>query len=198
MSDNYVIYHLHSDLSNGVTNIDSVTKYNEYIDQAASLGMKAMAFSEHGSVMEWTLKKEKIEAKGMKYIHAEEFYITETLCEKVRDNYHCVLISRNYDGVRELNKLSSIAFNREDGHFYYAPRITFEELINTSDNIIICTACLASILASDNASLKECFISFLANNKHRCFLEIQHHDVIEQKNYNKALWKLSRSERAHV
>ena len=191
MSDNYVIYHLHSDLSNGVTNIDSVTKYNEYIDQAASLGMKAMAFSEHGSVMEWTLKKEKIEAKGMKYIHAEEFYITETLCEKVRDNYHCVLISRNYDGVRELNKLSSIAFNREDGHFYYAPRITFEELINTSDNIIICTACLASILASDNASLKECFISFLANNKHRCFLEIQHHDVIEQKNYNKALWKLS-------
>lgn len=191
MSDNYVIYHLHSDLSNGVTNIDSVTKYNEYIDQAASLGMKAMAFSEHGSVMEWTLKKEKIEAKGMKYIHAEEFYITETLCEKVRDNYHCVLISRNYDGVRELNKLSSIAFNREDGHFYYAPRITFEELINTSDNIIICTACLASILASDNASLKERFISFLANNKHRCFLEIQHHDVIEQKNYNKTLWKLS-------
>ena len=35
MSDkNYVVYHLHSDLSNGVTNIDSVTKYFEYIDYA--------------------------------------------------------------------------------------------------------------------------------------------------------------------
>ena len=31
MADNYVVYHLHSDLSNGVTNIDSVTKYGQYI-----------------------------------------------------------------------------------------------------------------------------------------------------------------------
>lgn len=191
MNDNYVVYHLHSDLSNGVTNIDSITKYTEYIDYAASLGMKALGFSEHGSVMEWTFKKEKIEAKGMKYIHAEEFYITETLDEKVRDNYHCVLISRTHDAVRELNRLSSIAFNREDGHFYYVPRITFEELINTSDDIIICTACLASILASDNDSLKDRFISFLIENKHRCFLEIQHHNVQQQKDYNYALWKLS-------
>lgn len=28
---NYTILHLYSDLSNGVTNIDSVTKYNQYI-----------------------------------------------------------------------------------------------------------------------------------------------------------------------
>lgn len=193
MEDNYVVYHLHSDLSNGVTNIDSITKYNEYIDYAASLGMKAMAFSEHGSVMEWTFKKEKIESKGMKYIHAEEFYITESLDEKIRDNYHCVLIARNYEGVRELNRLSSIAFNRNDNHFYYVPRITYEELINTSDNIIICTACLASILASNNALLKERFIVFLTQNKHRCFLEIQHHNVDKQKNYNKALWHLSQT-----
>lgn len=30
---NYTILHLHSDLSNGVTNIDSVTKYNQYGDK---------------------------------------------------------------------------------------------------------------------------------------------------------------------
>ena len=69
--NNYVVYHLHSDLSNGVTNIDSITKYNEYVDYAASLGIKLMGLSERGSVMGWTFKKEKIEAKGMKYIHAE-------------------------------------------------------------------------------------------------------------------------------
>lgn len=40
----YTVYHLHSDLSNGVTNIDSVTKYKEYIARAQELGMKAMAF----------------------------------------------------------------------------------------------------------------------------------------------------------
>lgn len=191
MDNNYVVYHLHTMLSNGVTNIDSITSYQEYVEYASSLGMKAMAFSEHGSVFEWLKKKEAVEKADMKYIHAEEFYITESLNEKIRDNYHCVLIARNYDGVKELNKLSSIAFNREDNHFYYAPRISFEELINTSDNIIICTACLASILASDNAPLKERFISFLAANKNRCFLEIQHHNVQSQKDYNLALWKLS-------
>ena len=193
MDNNYVVYHLHTMLSNGVTNIDSITDYHDYAEYAASLGMKAMAYSEHGSVFGWLKKKETVEKLGMKYIHAEEFYVTETITEKIRDNYHCVLIARNYEGVKELNKLSSIAFNREDNHFYYAPRITFDELINTSDNIIICTACLASILASDNQSLKERFIVFLTNNKHRCFLEIQHHDVEEQKKYNKALYALHQS-----
>ena len=65
---NYVVYHLHSDLSNGVTNVDSVTKFKEYIEKAKEFGMKAMAFSEHGSVFEWYHKKEAIEAAGMKCV----------------------------------------------------------------------------------------------------------------------------------
>lgn len=69
MSNQYTLYHLHSDLSNGVTNIDSVTKYGEYIERAKECGMKAMAFTEHGSVFEWWHKKSAIEAAGMKYIH---------------------------------------------------------------------------------------------------------------------------------
>ena len=230
--NNYTVIHAHSDLSNGVTNVDSITKFEEYIDYAASLGMKAFAFSEHGSVFSWTKKKAYIEKKGMKYIHAQEFYateelfqepkteeyerdlleLTESLCGsnpieaqkiigefidtnkiKIRDNYHVLLIAKNYDGVLELNKLSSRAFNREDGHFYYMPRITFEELINTSDNIIITTACLGGILHSENEELKDRFIDFLTENKHRCYLEIQHHNDVkmEQKEYNQYLYSLS-------
>ena len=67
---NYTLYHLHSDLSNAVTNIDSVTKYGEYIKRASECGMTALAFAEHGSVMEWWHKKCDIETAGMKYIHA--------------------------------------------------------------------------------------------------------------------------------
>ena len=68
--------------SNGVTNIDSITTYQQYIDQAKEWGMKAMAFSEHGSVFGWLKKKEAIEKAGMKYIHAIEAYVTESLEEK--------------------------------------------------------------------------------------------------------------------
>ena len=51
MTNNYVIYHLHSDISSAVTNIDSINKTEHYVDYAKTLGMTAMAFSEHGSVM---------------------------------------------------------------------------------------------------------------------------------------------------
>lgn len=195
---NYVVYHLHSDLSNGVTNIDSVTKYNQYIERAQSLGMSAMAFSEHGSVFQWLKKKEGIEKAGMKYIHASEFYVTESLNEKMRDNYHCVLIAKNYDGFLELNRLSSKAFNRAEvkiyddkERFYYVPRITYQELVNTSDNIIITTACLANILNKGDGGLQTSFVKFLSKNKHRCFLEIQHHNVKAQAEYNKKLYDIS-------
>ena len=192
VSKNYTVLHLHSDMSNGVTNIDSVTKYIEYIKRAEELGMKAMAFSEHGSVFAWDLKKEDMEKHGLKYIHAEEFYVTASVEEKIRDNWHCVLIARNLDGVHELNGLASKSFNRNDNHYYYAPRITFDDLLHTSDNIIISTACLGGILNRASDDIQERFIKFLYENKHRCFLEVQHHNVSDQIIYNKKLYELSK------
>lgn len=178
-------------MSNGVTNIDSVTKYYEYVEKAKSVGMTTLAFSEHGSFFEWVHKKEAIEKAGMKYVHASEFYLTETLATNVRDNYHCVLIAKNYDGVKELNKLSSVSFNKKDGHFYYVPRISFDELFATSDNVIVTTACLGGVLFSGTSDTKEKYLQFLIQNRHRCYLEIQHHNCDEQRNYNKYLANLS-------
>lgn len=63
-SENYTVYHLHSDLSNGVTNIDSVTKFGEYINRAKECGMKAMAFSEHGSVLSGGIKRVQLKQQG--------------------------------------------------------------------------------------------------------------------------------------
>ncbi len=188
----YCIYHLHSDMSNGVTNIDSVTKFQRYIDRAKEIGMKAMAFSEHGSVFAWDLKKEAIEKAGMKYIHAEEFYITQTLEEKVRDNWHCVLIGKNWDGVRELNYLASKSFNRKDNHFFYVPRITIDDLLSTSDNIIITSACLGGPLNHAPENIVKQLLEFMSKNKQRCFLEIQHHNVSDQKVYNLQLVQWSK------
>lgn len=250
---NYTIYHLHSSLSNGVTNIDSITEFHDYVDAAKESGMTAMAFSEHGNIFAWLKKKEAIEAAGMKYIHAIEAYLTEDISETVvsqsadvilldgkvhknmpiyksyeredgaligecsrdgnaaltgfilpetlvtksepqkqKDNYHCVLIARNYDGVKEINKLTSKSFNRSDGHYYYVPRITFDELFSTSDNVIVTTACLGGVLNKGVPSAKEKFLNFLRKNSGRCFLEIQHHNCEDQIAYNQTLLNLSR------
>ena len=192
-SKNYTILHLHSMLSNAVTNIDSVTAYSEYIQKAHDLGMSAMAFSEHGSVMGWVKKKLQMEELGMKYIHAEEFYLTQSLEEKIRDNYHCLLIAKNYDGVMELNKLSTKSFNREDGSYYYAPRITIDDVKNTSDNIIVSTACLGGVLNKAPEDVKRDFFEWIVKNKHRCYLELQPHLDDDQIRYNQSLWALSKS-----
>ena len=189
---NYTILHLHSMLSNGVTNIDSVTPYDQYIDQAHEWGMTAMAFSEHGSVFQWVKKKLHMEELGMRYIHAEEFYLTSTLDKKIRDNYHCLLIAKNYDGVLELNKLSSKSFNRDDNSFYYVPRITIEDVKHTSDNIIVSTACLGGVLNKAPEPIRQDFFEWLCQHPDRCFLEIQPHISAEQKRYNQALWALSK------
>jgi len=190
--EKFVDYHTHTHLSNPFTILDSIDKFTTYVDMAKKNNMTSIAFSEHGNVLYWVKKKEYVEKMGMKYIHSIEMYVTESLQEKKRDNHHVILIAKNWNGVREINELSSKSFNREDGHFYYNPRITFEELINTSDNIIICTACLGGILHSGNNNLKNRFIKFLSNNNHRCFLEIQHHSIAEQKVYNKYLYELSK------
>ena len=192
MNKNYTILHLHSMLSNGVTNIDSVTRYDQYINRAAELGMKAIAFSEHGSIFQWVKKKLHTEEMGMKYIHAQEFYLTQTLDEKIRDNYHCLLIAKNYDGVLELNKLSSKAFNRDDNSFYYVPRITIEDVKNTSDNVIVSTACLGGVLNKAPDDVRWDFYHWLCEHKDRCFLEIQPHLDPAQKSYNNTLWALSK------
>lgn len=190
--ENYTILHLHTDLSTATTNIDSVTKSEDYIKRASELGMKAIAFTEHGNILNWAKKKETCEKYGLKYIHGIEAYLTKTLDEKIRDNYHCCLYAKNYDGVKELNKLISKSFNRKDNHFYYTPRITLDELEQTSDNIIITSACLGGIFGKADKYIQDRYLKFFIKNKNRCYLEIQHHLDEKQVKLNQKLFKLAK------
>jgi len=189
---NYVPYHVHTMLSNCTTNIDSVSRYYQYTARAAELGIKAFGFSEHGNIDEWLHKKESVEQAGMKYLHGVEAYVTMHPEEKVRDNYHVILYARNYDGFLELNRLVSGSFERkETTHFYYVPRIFMDDLEGTSDNILVTSACLGGPLNGKSED-EERFLRFMRANRSRCWLEIQHHLVAEQAQYNQKLWDYSK------
>lgn len=184
MSKNYTVYHLHSTASNlSGAGMDSVTNYKDYIKKAKEYGMTSLCFSEHGNFFLYKKKKDAIEQNGMKYIHGIEAYVTESIEQQVRDNYHIILIAKNYDGFRELNKLQSRAFER-NGHYYYAPRILLDDILNTSNNIIVTSSCIGGLLGKGNDEIKEKFLKFMSEHKDRCFLEIQHHNVEKQKEYN--------------
>lgn len=137
---NYVAYHVHTEDSL----LDSCTNYKLYCDRAAELGQKAICFTEHGNIYNNIEKKMYANSKGLKYLHGVEVYLTYSLDEKVRDNYHTILIAKNFEGVKEINTLVDMS-TRED-HVYYKPRITFKEFFNISDNVIKISACLASPL----------------------------------------------------
>ena len=141
---NYTVLHLHDELSL----LDSTTKFEEYVDKAVELGMKSIARTNHGNVYKWIEKLMYCKKKGIKYIHGCEVYLTETLDEKIRDNYHTILIAKNESGRKELHTLLDMS-TKED-HMYYKNRITFDEFLNISDNIIKISACLASPLSKLN------------------------------------------------
>lgn len=107
--------------------------------------------------------------------------ILEENKKKVRDNYHTILIARNYEGVKEINSL--LDKSTQDDHFYYKNRISFDEFKNISDNVIKISACLASPL---NKLRDETLIPYYD------YLEIQPHvNSEEQKEYNQWLYQMA-------
>lgn len=185
MSFNYTTYHLHSDYSL----LDSCTNFKEYIDAAVQNGQKAIAFTEHGKPMGWVSKKLYCDQVGIQFIHGVEIYLTESLLnqdgEKVRDNYHTVLLAKNWDGVLELNDL--VSRSCQEDHFYYVNRISFDEFLSLSDNILSTSACLASPLNK----LPSDHPRYLELAEKYDYLEIQPHAHPDQVAYNRRLLALS-------
>jgi len=166
--------------------LDSCTKYQDYVELSVQNGAKALSISEHGKPLNWTEKWDACKKAGLRYIHSVEIYLTESLDEKVRDNYHTVLMARNLDGIRELNALVSKSCDEE--HFYYTNRISFDEFLNMSNNIISTSACLASPLNK----LPDSHPRYMELAQKYDFLEVQAHNHPEQIEFNKRLLALSK------
>lgn len=167
--------------------LDSCSSFKLYVDRAVELGQKAIAFTEHGKPIQWVAKKMYCEEKGLKYIHGVECYLTKTLSEKVRDNYHTILLARDYAGVLEINQ--AISISTDDDHKYYMNRISFDEFMKFSNHVIKISACLASPL--NKLDLNDPWYEKLV--RHYDFLEIQPHNHPDQIAFNQRLaWLASK------
>mgnify|MGYP002552676571 CR=1 FL=1 len=183
MMPNYTPYHVHTELSL----LDSCTNFKLYIDKAVEYGMKAICITEHGNTYKHIEKKMYCDKKGIKFLFGVECYLTETLAEKVRDNYHTILIARNSRGRAEIMNLIDIS--TQQSHMHYKNRISFDEFLNISDNVIKISACLASPLnklSDDNPYLERLL-------KHYDYYEIQYHNDKnkEQSQFNQKLYQYS-------
>lgn len=206
----WISLHQHTDISNG-NYFEVVTQFKDYVAYAKKHELHAVTSTEHGNVVRWIYRKELAEQAGLKYIHGMEAYVTMSL--EGKEAYHTILLARNYDGVKEINKLSSMSFNRTDGHFYRKPRILFNELKDTfkNGNIYITTACLAGFIyqnkpqkddteeiRNNKKNVVQQWLDMAKLHKDMFYFEIQPHDNKEQAELNTLAIKYAKLIGCHV
>lgn len=174
---NYYNYHKHDHKGN-IKSLDVIVKLEDYCKRAIELGHNAIFTTNHGvqgDVFEATTLAKQY---GLKLIVGAECYYVKDRHEKDKSNNHIIIIALNDGGVRQLNKILSIA--NEDG-YYYKPRIDYELLMGLNPkDVVITTACVAGILPQRDLVLE-------LNDKFKghFFLEVQDHDADVQRSFNK-------------
>ena len=194
MDKKFVHLHLHTPYSL----LDGFSKINEVIEKAKNLGMDSVAITDHGVMFGVVDFYKTAKKNGIKPIIGCELYTSarthkdkETVDKK---SGHIILLAKSNEGYKNLIKLVSIGF--VDG-FYYKPRVDYELLEKYSEGIICLSACLAGdvqqqILAGNYEKAKE--IALRLENiygKGNFYLEMQDHNIAEQKRVNIYLRKLS-------
>ena len=146
---NYVGLHVHTHYSL----MDGVGTPEEYLDRAASLGMKALAITDHGTLSGHREFYRIAKEKGIKPILGIEGYMCADRFDQrdkserkgpLDNNYnHIILLAKNKQGLENLNKINEIAWTEG---YYKKPRFDFETLEKYKEGIIVTSACLSGIV----------------------------------------------------
>lgn len=189
----YVNYHKHSCYSN-IRTPDSAEKIIDYINRAKELGSDIYSTVEHGFQGNIFDVISLCEENNMNYIFGAEMYYVPNYDEnlegkKDKSNNHIIVIAKNNEGFKQINKALSIA--NTDG-YYYKPRINDDILFNLfkPNDVIITTACIAGIGARKD--YKELISKLKDRFGKDLYLEVQSHNHIAQINHNKRMIKLAK------
>lgn len=180
-------YHKHCSESNIFTP-DSAEFYESYAKRAVELGHKILSTVEHGWQGRYHMAYEVAEKYGLKLIFGAEAYWVKDNQEKDRTNCHIILLAKNENGRRKINRLLSDA--NEFG-YYYKPRADERSLLSLpADDVFVTTACVGFWNYEDTYS--EELVKKLSDHfKDNFRLEVQYHVTEEQKELNRKIIRLS-------
>lgn len=135
---NFVNLHVHSTVGSW----DSPSKIDKLVKYASeTLGQRALAITEHGSMSSCIKFHLECKANGIKSIQGIEFYICPPgmSCEDKspanRRLNHLVVLAKNEKGFQNLLRLTSLANAQE--RFYHRPRIDEDLLFQNSEGLIV-------------------------------------------------------------
>lgn len=178
-------YHRHTSYSN-IYIADSAAVNEDYAKRAVELGHKVICSLEHGWAGYYFEAYELAKKYDLKFIFGCEAYWVKNRLEKDRTNGHIVLLAKNENGRRAINRIMSTA--NEDG-YYFRPRVDLELLLTLpADDVMITTACIAFWHYDD---IEDILVQLHNHFKKNLFLEIQYHNTEPQIKLNKRILALS-------
>lgn len=190
--------HLHNHTHHSL--LDGLTKVPELVDRVKSLGMNAVAMTDHGTLsgaIEFYKACKEADVKPIigieTYVAARTIHDRDPAKDKAR--YHLILLAMNNTGYQNLLRLSTTA-NLEG--LYYKPRVDHDLLQQYNEGLIALSACAGGELgehlrAGNYDQAREVAQWYQSVFGDRYYLEVQDHQEWEvQKTINSGLFRLAK------
>ena len=176
--------HLHTEYSL----LDGLNTAEEYAKRAAELGMTHLAITDHGTLAGHRPMQIACKEAGIAPILGVEAYISATdrfdrrsKAKRTDDTQifnHIGILAMNENGLRNLNRLSELAWTEG---FYSKPRIDMDILEEYNEDIIVLSGCMNGLVSkaieNDLPVLANQYMSeFKRIFGDRFFVEIQGHN----------------------
>ena len=193
--DQFVHLHVHTEYSL----LDGACRIDKLIIRVKELGQPAVAITDHGNMYGAIEFWKKATAAGIKPIIGCEVYVAPRSRfdkEAKIDNkpYHLILLCENNEGYSNLVKLVSAA---ELEGFYSKPRVDKELLKKYHNGLICLSGCIAGeiprLLRRGETGLAKTTAAEYQKifGKNNYYIEIQNHDLEEEKAVLPQLFELS-------
>ncbi len=193
----FVHLHVHSEYSL----LDGAIRMGHLVKKAASLGMPALALTDHGNLFGTVEFYQEAEKAGIKPIIGCEIYVAPgSMHEKKTTNggrdaaFHMTLLASDDEGYRNLVKLSTKA--HLEG-FYYKPRVDRELLAQHSAGLIALSGCLKgevnmALSEGQNAKALETAATYRdLFGKENFFIELSDHGIEQQRRNRSGLIEIA-------
>ncbi len=188
---NFVHLHLHTEFSL----LDGAARYVQVVKKCKSLGMPAVAITDHGNMYGVMLFYNECTHNGIKPIIGCEFYLCSDMNSRGKFDYnHLIILAKNQVGYENLCKLSTLSYTHG---FYYKPRIDYATLEKYHEGLIVLSACLRGdipqyiLKGMDAEAMKqaEWYKNLFGDD---FYLEMQNHYLEEDRIINPKLKEIGR------
>ena len=190
MSD-FVHLHVHSHYSL----MDGLNTPHELLKAAKNQGQTSLSITDHGSLASHRDMQISAKELGIKPILGLEAYISATdrfdkrAVSKRDDNTslynHIILLAKNDLGLKNLQKLSQIAWTEG---YYHKPRIDMEVLFEYKEGIIVLSGCMNGLISKaiereEYEKAEEVVNTFKQEFGEDFYIEVQAHNPVKLNNH---------------